>query len=83
MNRAIRCSLLVLFLLMSVHSAKASEVRAFHNINQLPFKQVFGLPSLDNSPLTEAGAMRFNVITNISNTYDISVGTDDTLETDI
>ncbi len=70
-------------LLIPVYSAKGTEIRAFHNINQLPFKQIFGLPSLDNYPLTEPGKLRLNVITNISNTYDASIGTHDVLLTDI
>jgi hypothetical protein len=83
MNRAFKFAILTLILLMPIHSAQASEVRAFHNINQLPFKQIYGLPSLDNNPLTEAGKLRLNVIANISNTYDISDGTHDHIETDI
>ena len=83
MNRAFKLAILAIFLLMPIYSAKASEVRAFHNINQLPFKQIFGLPSLDNSPLTEAGKLRINIITNISNTYDISAGPHDVITTDV
>jgi hypothetical protein len=82
MNRAFIPAILTIFLLMPIYSAKASDIRAFHNINQLPFKQIFGLPSLENSPLTEAGKLRINVITNISNTYDISVGTHEVIATD-
>lgn len=83
MNRASQFAIFVLILLLSAYSAKASEVRAFHNINQLPFKQIFGLPSLDNSPLTEAGKFRVNIITNISNTYDVSATANEQIETDI
>jgi hypothetical protein len=83
MIRACKFAILVFILLIPVYSAEASEVRAFHNINQLPFKQIYGLPSLDNSPLTEAGKLRISVISNISNTYDVSVGTHDIIVTDV
>jgi len=83
MKRSLLIFNLSLVLLLSFSTVEASEVRAFHNINQLPFKQIFGLPSLDNSPLTEAGKWRLNVIANLSNTYDISEGTDEEMETDI
>ena len=83
MNRAFKFAIPAIILLMQVYSAKASEVRAFHNINQLPFKQIFGLPSLDNNPLTEAGKLRINVITNFSNTYDISASPHDEIATDV
>jgi len=83
MNRTSKFSILAIILLMPIYSAKASEIRAFHNINQLPFKQIYGLPSLDNSPLTEAGKLRINVITNISNTYDLSATANEQVETDV
>jgi len=83
MKCTLKFAILAIILLMPIYSAKASEVRAFHNINQLPFKQIFGLPSLDNSPLTEAGKLRINIITNISNTYDISAGPHDVITTDV
>jgi hypothetical protein len=70
-------------LLPTAPSAQADEIRAFHNINQLPFKQIFGLPSLDNSPLTEAGKWRLNFIGNLSNTYDIASGPQESLVTDL
>ena len=82
MNRAFRYVFLVILLLMPIHTAGASGVRAFHNINQLPFKQIYGLPSLDNSPLTEAGRLRFNFFANLSNTYNVAVGTHDLVVTD-
>ena len=53
MNRPFKFAILAIILVMPIYSAKASEVRAFHNINQLPFKQIFGLPSLDNSPVLD------------------------------
>ena len=83
MNRASQFSIFMLIMLMSAYPVRASEVRAFHNINQLPFKQIFGLPSLDNSPLTEAGKLRFNVITNLSNTYDVSAAANEQIVTDV
>ena len=83
MTRASKFALLAFFLLIPVCSAEASEVRAFHNINQLPFKQIYGLPSLDNSPLTETGKLRISVITNISNTFGVSAGTHDNIVTDV
>jgi len=82
MNSIFKFTFLIIIILMPFFSAKASEIRAFHNINQLPFKQIYGLPSLDNSPLTEAGQFRTSLISNISNTYDISAGTHDIIETD-
>ena len=73
MNRSLLIiATLAVSLLAPFYTAAAAEVRAFHNINQFAFKQIFGLPSLDNSPLTEAGTWRMNVIANINNTYDIS-----------
>jgi hypothetical protein len=76
-------ALIVLMLLARVCPAKAAEIRAFHNINQLPLKQIFGLPSLDNSPLTEAGKWRLNFIANLSNTYDYSAQGGEQLLTDV
>ena len=61
----------------------ANEIRAFHNTNQLPLKQIFGLPSLDNSPLTEAGKWRLNLIGNLANTYDIATGPREKLTNDV
>jgi len=69
--------------LLAASAAQAGEIRAFHNINQLPFKQIFGLPSLDNSPLGEAGKWRLNLIGNISNTYNIAVGQHEKLTNDL
>ncbi len=83
MNRLLTILLLAPMLLAPIFSVKAAEVRAFHNTNQLPFKQIFGLPSLDNSPLTEKGAWRLNVIANISNTYNISAGANDQITNDV
>jgi Protein of unknown function (DUF3187) len=82
MNRSVLIIILGFFLLMPFYSADAAEVRAFHNINQLPFKQIFGLPSLDNSPLTEAGTWRFNLISNISNNYSYSATAHEQLRND-
>ncbi|KPK26590.1 MAG: hypothetical protein AMJ61_08500 [Desulfobacterales bacterium SG8_35_2] len=65
------------------YSAAAAEIRAFHNVNQFAFKQIFGLPSLDNSPLTEAGKWRMNLIANISNTYDIENGATEQIINDV
>ena len=56
--------------MLFIQPVKAAEIRAFHNYNQLPFQQIFGIPSLDNSPLTEAGDWRSSIVTNISNTYE-------------
>lgn len=66
----ILCALITLIVLILLcFSSEAAEIRAFHNINQAPFKQIFGLPSLDNNPLTEPGQWRLNLITNLSNSY--------------
>lgn len=83
MNRRLLISVITVFLLARFYPAGAAEIRAFHNINQLPFKQIFGLPSLDNSPLTEAGKWRFNIISNISNTYNITSASNEQIETDV
>ena len=72
----------VVLLMLPCHSA-AAEIRAFHNINQSPFKQIFGLPSLDNSPLVEAYKWCLNMNVNISNTYDISVSAQESIEIDV
>jgi hypothetical protein len=61
----------------------ADEIRAFHNTNQLPFKQIFGLPSLDNSPLTEAGKWRLNLVGNLANSYYIATGPKEELTNDV
>ena len=81
-NRAALIIILAFVLQTPFYLAEAAEIRAFHNINQLPFKQIFGLPSLDNSPLTDAGKWRTNLIANISNTYSNSVGANERLATD-
>ena len=83
MPRSILIIFLAVILLGPFFSAEAAEIRAFHNINQLAFKQIFGLPSLDNSPLTEAGKWRMNVITNISNTYNITTGINEQIANDV
>ena len=83
MQRKLLTIISAFFLLAPPSIAGAAEVRAFHNINQLPFKQIFGLPSLDNSPLTEAGAWRLNFIANISNTYDFSTNASEDYATDV
>ena len=72
----------VFILVMPFKAAAADEIRAFHNINQLPFKQIFGLPSLDNKPLAEAGRMRMSFTANLSNTYDISANSGEYIVTD-
>jgi len=69
--------------ILATHTAGAAEVRAFHNINQLPFKQIFGLPSLDNSPLTAEGAWRLNLIGNLSNTFSSGSGPQESFTNDI
>jgi hypothetical protein len=83
MYRKSMIAILAVFQLAAFCSAEAADIRAFHNINQLPFKQIFGLPSLDNSPLTEAGKWRINGIANISNTYDISTRLNEEIVTDV
>jgi hypothetical protein len=83
MHRKSVIAILAVVQLAAFSSTEAAEVRAFHNINQLPFKQIFGLPSLDNSPLTEAGKWRINGVANISNTYDIEIGANEQLVSDV
>jgi hypothetical protein len=70
-------------LLWPASTARAAEIRAFHNVNQLPFKQIFSLRSPDNSPLTEAGKWRLNLIGNVSNTYNFTTGRQEMLATDV
>ena len=70
MSNVTKVAVFVLFTLIFIQPADAAEIRAFHNNNQLPFHQIFGLPSLDNSPLTEAGDWRSSIVTTISNTYE-------------
>jgi hypothetical protein len=82
MKRTILAVVLAVLLLAPIYYAEAAEVRAFHNVNQLPFKQIFGLPSLDNASLTEAGQWRVNAIANISNTYNISTDVHDQIVND-
>jgi hypothetical protein len=83
MKRSLLIATLAVLLPALFYSAAAAEVRAFHNINQFALKQIFGLPSLDNSPLTEAGKWRMNLIANISNTYDIENGANEQIINDV
>jgi len=69
MDRTLQIVILGAALLVSASSAGAADIRAFHNINQFSLKQIFALPSLDNSPLIEAGKWRINLNVNISNSY--------------
>ncbi len=69
--------------LLAPYRVQAAEIRAFHNVNQLPFKQIFGLPSLDNSPLTQGGEWRMNLVGNIANSYEISAGSQEQLTNDL
>jgi len=82
MNRAPKSFIFAVVLLLCFCSAADAEIRAFHNINQSPFKQIFGLPSLDNNPLTESHKLRMSLIANISNTNEISFGADEQIEND-
>ena len=70
MSRFAKVAVTLLFALLFIEPVNAAEIRAFHNNNQLPFHQIFGLPSLDNNPLTEAGDWRSSIVTTISNTYE-------------
>jgi len=83
MRQNLLIPIVALVLLLPFYSAEAAEVRAFYNINQLPFKQIFGLPSLDNSPLTEAGKWRLNFIANLSNTYEVTTEASEQIVTDV
>ena len=82
MNRPLLIIVLATLLSAPYHSSGAAAIRTFHNINQLPFKQIFGLPSLDNSPLTEAGRWRVNLVANISNSYSNAISANEQLATD-
>ncbi len=70
MSKVAKVAVFIFFTMFFIQPVKAAEIRAFHNYNQLPFQQIFGIPSLDNSPLTEAGDWRSSIVTNISNTYE-------------
>jgi len=70
MLKAAKIAVLILFTMLFIQPVNAAEIRAFHNNNQLPFHQIFGLPSLDNSPLTQAGDWRSSIVATISNTYE-------------
>ncbi|MBW2484954.1 MAG: DUF3187 family protein [Deltaproteobacteria bacterium] len=82
MNRPLLIFVLATLLSAPYNSSGAAEIRTFHNINQLPFKQIFGLPSLDNSPLTEAGRWRVSLVANISNSYSNAISANEQLATD-
>ena len=83
MYRVLPVVLVTILLLTPFSPASADDIRAFHNVNQSPLKQIFGLPSLDNSPLIEAGKWRINLNANISNSYDVAIGTSEQLENDV
>jgi len=83
LNRALKTVILAVVPLVQFYSAAAADIRAFHNVNQSPLKQIFALPSLDNSPLIEAGKWRINLNANISNSYDVSAGANEQLINDI
>ena len=70
MPKLAKVAAILLFAVLFIEPVNAAEIRAFHNNNQLPFHQIFGLPSLDNSPLTKAGDWRSSIVTTISNTYE-------------
>jgi hypothetical protein len=88
MPRFAKVAVTLLFALLFIEPVNAAEIRAFHNNNQLPFHQIFGLPSLDNSPLTKAGDWRSSIVATISNTYefdgdnDIFIGDDEGIAID-
>lgn len=71
------------FVLFHALTVNAAEIRAFHSYNQLPFKQIFGLPSLDNSPLQEAGRYRIGLTYNISNTYTAQSNSNEHITADV
>jgi len=83
LNRVFNTAILTVILLTPFHPAGAADIRAFHNVNQFAFKQIFALPSLDNSPLIEAGKWRINLNLNISNSYDVSEGDNEQLVNDV
>jgi hypothetical protein len=70
MSKAAKVAVFISFTLLFIQPVKAAEIRAFHNYNQLPFHQIFGLPSLDNSPLAQAGDWRSSIVATVSNTYE-------------
>jgi len=82
MNHAPKSFIFAFVLLLCFYSEAAAEICSFHNINHSPFKQIFGLPSLDNNPLTETHKLRMSLIANISNTYEISFGAHEQIEND-
>jgi hypothetical protein len=70
MSRPTIVAVTVLFALLFIKPVNAAEIRAFQNTNQLPFHQIFGLPSLDNNPLDKAGDWRTSFVATFSNTYE-------------
>jgi hypothetical protein len=83
MYRILQVVLVTILLLASFSPAPAADIRAFHNVNQFPLKQIFALPSLDNSPLVESGKWRINLNANISNSYDVAITTNEQLVNDV
>jgi hypothetical protein len=70
MPKISKIAVFILLTLLFTQPVNAAEIRAFQNFNQLPFHQIFGLPSLDNSPLTKAGDWRSSIVATFSNTYE-------------
>jgi hypothetical protein len=70
MPKISKIAVFILLTLLFTQPVNAAEIRAFQNFNQLPFHQIFGLPSLDNSPLTNAGDWRSSIVATFSNTYE-------------
>jgi len=83
MYHALQIVLVTFLVLAQFSSAAAADIRAFHNVNQFLLKQIFALPSLDNSPLIEAGKWRINLNANLSNSYDVAIGTNEQLMNDV
>jgi hypothetical protein len=70
MSKLTKVTVALLFTFFLIKPVDAAEIRAFQNTNQLPFHQIFGLPSLDNSPLDKAGDWRTSIVATFSNTYE-------------
>ena len=83
MYRTLHFLLMTILVLAPFSSASASDIRAFHNVNQFLLKQIFALPSLDNNPIIEAGKWRINLYANVSNSYDVVSTTHEQLLNDV
>lgn len=67
----------------SINTITKAGWKSGHVRRGSPFKQIFGLPSLDNGPLTEAGKWRLNLVGSLANAYTIAAGPQEKLTNDV